>query len=64
MSFALLFISIASTHSAIKSPAFVPTIAAPIIFFDCLSNKILVIPSSLASASDRPFAAQGKTPFP
>ena len=63
MSAASAPISIASPISAIRSPAFVPTIPPPMTRCDSGSNSSFVNPSSRPIASERPLAAQGNTAF-
>jgi hypothetical protein len=64
MSSALAPISIASAASAIRSPAFAPTMPAPKSRPLASSNGSLVRPSGRAMLSARPDAAQGKLPLP
>ena len=54
----------ASTPSAIRSPAPGPTMPTPITRLVSCSNRILVMPSSRCRLKLRPLAAQGKTPLP
>ena len=54
----------ASAASAIRSPAFGPTMPQPITRCVVSSNSSLVMPSSRPSESERPLAAQGNTPLP
>src|SRR3954464_9892620 len=56
--------SIASAASAMRSPAFGPTMPQPMMRSVVSSNSTLVTPSSRPSDSDRPLAAQGNTPLP
>ena len=63
ISFASAPISIDKTVSAINSPAFVPTIAAPIIRLVSLSKINFVIPSVRFVYIALPLAAHGNTAF-
>ena len=53
----------ASATSAIKSPAFGPTMPAPITRRVAGSNSNLVMPSLRPRLRERPLAAQGNVPF-
>ncbi len=64
MSAASAPISIASAASAMRSPADGPTMPQPMTRSVVLSNSSFVMPSSRPSESERPLAAQGKTPLP
>ena len=57
-------ISMASTASAMRSPAEGPTMPQPMTRPVASSNSILVIPSDRPRVSDRPLAAHGNTPLP
>ena len=57
-------ISIASTPSVIKSPAFGPTIPTPMTRFEPSSKRTLVTPSFRPNERLRPLAAHGNFPFP
>jgi hypothetical protein len=64
MSAASAPISMASAASAMRSPAFGPTMPQPMMRSVASSNRTLVTPSSRPSESDRPLAAHGKVPLP
>ena len=64
MSAASAPISMASTASAMRSPAEGPVMPQPMIRPDASSNSTLVIPSERPRVSERPLAAHGNTPLP
>jgi hypothetical protein len=63
MSSAYAPISIANAASAIRSPAFGPTMPQPSRRLVASSNSSLVTPSSRPSDKERPLAAHGNTPL-
>jgi hypothetical protein len=64
MSAASAPISMASAASAMRSPADGPTMPQPMARPVTSSNSTFVSPSDRPRVSERPLAAQGKTPLP